>query len=268
MIGGPSGLNSLRTYREYCPWLNYLEQKLGCPVEMVFADGYTDLLTKMQKKEFDVVIVGPLQYVRAVKIAPYRMVLIEVIRGRSTYRSAIITRKDGGFLSLADLRGKRIAFVDKESASGFLFPSLMLRAAGLSASDYIPAFSGDHHQVVWDVYDRKVHAGAVYASQDGSNAGHDVFNTDPDKLDQLTSLAISADIPGSGLAFLEDFVKEREKLAQLLMDALLDIRSDTAGDQVMKGLEKCGREGSYVRADIHIYENLAQSALAAEEMLK
>jgi phosphonate transport system substrate-binding protein len=51
--------------------------------------------------------------------------------GRLTYRSALVVRSDSAFRSVRDLRGSRVAWIDRKSASGYVFPRLHLRAAGL-----------------------------------------------------------------------------------------------------------------------------------------
>ena len=51
--------------------------------------------------------------------------------GSLTYRSAIVVRKDGALRTLDDLVGVRAAWVDRQSASGYVFPRLHLVAGGV-----------------------------------------------------------------------------------------------------------------------------------------
>ena len=53
--------------------------------------------------------------------------------GVASYHSVFFTAKAGGIDTLADLKGKRIAFEDPESTSAFLIPLAMLIDAGVEA---------------------------------------------------------------------------------------------------------------------------------------
>ena len=58
-------------------------------------------------------------------------ILGEIYNGESTYSSRIFVRKDSGLRSVADLRGKTMAFVDPISSSGFLYPLDIFKRAGV-----------------------------------------------------------------------------------------------------------------------------------------
>ncbi len=45
----------------------------------------------------------------------------------TTYKSQILVRVDSGINTLADLKGKKFAFVDALSASGYVYPTLVTR---------------------------------------------------------------------------------------------------------------------------------------------
>ena len=67
--------------------------------------------------------------------------LASLRQGSKTYRSQVVVRADSGITSIDQLRGKKFAFVDPASASGFLFPNALLagmvyaRAQALFAED-------------------------------------------------------------------------------------------------------------------------------------
>src|SRR6266511_5162271 len=45
----------------------------------------------------------------------------------TTYKSQILVRTDSGITSLNDLKGKKLAFVDTLSASGYVYPTLTIK---------------------------------------------------------------------------------------------------------------------------------------------
>jgi phosphonate transport system substrate-binding protein len=55
--------------------------------------------------------------------------------GSWTYASVIVTQEDSDVESLSDLEGERVAFADRLSASGALYPLFMLKQAGLNIGD-------------------------------------------------------------------------------------------------------------------------------------
>ena len=67
-----------------------------------------------------------------------KVVLAEVYRGSPTYTSRIFVSKDSGIRTLADLRGKTIAFADPISESGYLYPLDLFAEAGAVGSVHIP----------------------------------------------------------------------------------------------------------------------------------
>lgn len=56
-------------------------------------------------------------------------------KGVPEYRSVIFVRTDGGIRSLTDLRGRKFAFEDPGSTSGYLLPRVAMAAAGLSLEE-------------------------------------------------------------------------------------------------------------------------------------
>ena len=63
----------------------------------------------------------------------YACYLSEVYRGRPSYAGRVFVRKDSGIESLADLRGRDIAFADPVSESGYLYPLDLFVREGLVA---------------------------------------------------------------------------------------------------------------------------------------
>ncbi|MDX1519348.1 MAG: PhnD/SsuA/transferrin family substrate-binding protein, partial [Gammaproteobacteria bacterium] len=57
--------------------------------------------------------------------------LAEVYRGSPWYTGRVFVRRDSGIETLADLRGRDIAFADPISESGYLFPLDLFVEAGL-----------------------------------------------------------------------------------------------------------------------------------------
>jgi phosphonate transport system substrate-binding protein len=107
---------------------------------------------------------SPFGYVDAVHGGKIRVIAQSLLEGSPTYRGLIITRFDSDIHSLADLEGKRFAFVDSQSPAGYIYPRATLIASGFdperSFKETIVA--GSHDKVITAVLLGPAHAGAVY----------------------------------------------------------------------------------------------------------
>ena len=77
-----------------------------------------------------------------------------------------VARANSGLKSIIeDAKGKRMAFVDPASTSGFLFPASYLKEQGSSTirpSSHRQIFAGSHDGAIRAVYDGDVDVAAVY----------------------------------------------------------------------------------------------------------
>ena len=144
--------------------------------------------------------------------------------GSKTYTGQIITHVDSGIDDLAGLKGKKFAFVDPSSASGFLYPNALLAQNGI---DYKTAFSetvfaGGHDKVVIAVYNKQVDAATFGDSVEGqvTDARTTVTNTLADVMTRVKVISKTPPIPN-------DTVSVRKGLEPALVtnirDGLLEV---------------------------------------------
>lgn len=104
---------------------NYLEKSLKRTIDIKLAKNYNETVDWLVQEKVDIAYLGPLTYLQALdrgaKIEPL-VAPIDKNTGQSWYRSCIIVKSDSPIKNLTDLKGKRIAFVDKSSTSGYLMP--------------------------------------------------------------------------------------------------------------------------------------------------
>jgi phosphonate transport system substrate-binding protein len=83
--------------------------------------------------------------------------------GRFGYEMELITHPGSGIASVADIRGRKLAFTSETSNSGFKAASLLLREKfGMKAgTDYQPVFSGKHDNSILGVVNKHYPAAAV-----------------------------------------------------------------------------------------------------------
>jgi phosphonate transport system substrate-binding protein len=102
---------------------------LGSPVVTALADDYDDLIQRVLAAAVDVAWLPPLLHARAAGQGA-RLVALPQRGGWLTFRSALLVRKDDPIAAPGKLRGVRVAWRDRSSASGYLFPRIELAALG------------------------------------------------------------------------------------------------------------------------------------------
>jgi phosphonate transport system substrate-binding protein len=79
------------------------------------------------------------------------------------FRGLIIARKDSGIEKVQDLKGKKMVFVDEDSAAGYIFQMLILSKAGMDVKrDFIRLpFAKKHDNVILAVFNKAADAGGI-----------------------------------------------------------------------------------------------------------
>jgi len=134
-------------------------------------DSYRGLVDAFDRHQIQVGWLPPIASAQFVERGRASILALPIRRGSVSYRSALIARPNGP-RSLADLRGRRVAWVDPESSSGYLVPRLMLRSAGLDATSLFgeERFLMSHAAVVEAVATGRSDVGATYCSDTGGRA--------------------------------------------------------------------------------------------------
>ena len=118
----------------------------------------------LAKGEVDFMRLGPASYVETKYLNP-RISLLLAQNGR--VKGCIFVNAQTGIRSLADLKGKTMAFVDDSSTTGNYVPKVQLLKYGFTAQDLKIGdtnFLGSHDSVVKAVAARRYDAGAANAS--------------------------------------------------------------------------------------------------------
>ncbi len=201
-----------------------LQDRLNLPVNIYISKDYVGLIEAMKTKKIDFGFFSSLTYVFAEEQAQAK-VLLKVVWNEPYYYSAIVTTKGSGIKNLKDLKKRRIAFVDEKSSSGYLYPQVALRKAGLSDKDFKQVlFSGNHQGSIQQLDLGKVDAVAVFSDDDKGQVGAwTQFGT---KKNQYRVIWKSAPIPNDPFCVRQDFYDMYPKTTHTLMFSLIDIISE------------------------------------------
>src|SRR3712207_2288325 len=111
----------------------------------------------MDGEQISVVAVASFAYILAHDKFQTEVILASVLGGGKTYTGQIVAHVDSGITSVEQLQGKKFAFVDPSSASGFLYPNALLasRGIGYKTASSETIFAGGHDKVVIAVYNKQ-----------------------------------------------------------------------------------------------------------------
>jgi phosphonate transport system substrate-binding protein len=203
-----------------------LQEELHIPVKVYLSKNYSGLVEAMKAKKVDFAFFTAMSYVAAEKEAGAKVLLKKVWSG-PFYYSAILTRADSKIKKLEMLQGKKIAFVDEKSTSGYLYPQVLFKKKNITFKDV--QFSGSHSQSVALLDEGNVDAIAVFADdkQGLQNAyvkyskKAQVKKIRPDKL--VSVVWVSDPIPNDPFCVRQDFYDQYPKITHNLMFALIDV---------------------------------------------
>jgi len=148
---------------KYQPLAKYLSTKLSIPVEIKISKDYESHINSIGNNEFDIAYVGPASYVKLTEQFGKKPILArQTIKGKASFKGAIIVGKDCKAKKLAGLQQKRFAFGDAASTMSHLVPRYMLIKAGISIKGLKQhRFYGSHDNVALAVLAGDADAGAV-----------------------------------------------------------------------------------------------------------
>jgi phosphonate transport system substrate-binding protein len=101
--------------------------------------------------------------------------------GSTGYYTIMVARKDKGYKTVMDLKGKKLGFADPDSTSGYLVPNVALPASleGKSVKEFFgeTGFGGGHENLVLEVLKGTFDAGTTWGSgvgefKDGYTSGN------------------------------------------------------------------------------------------------
>ena len=111
---------------EFQPLMEYMTRATGIEVTLYIAKNYGDLKEQMEAGKVDIGSFSPFAYVDAAAGGKIKIIAQSILDHSAFYKGFIITKKDSGINTISDLKGKRFAFVDPKSASGYVYPRAML----------------------------------------------------------------------------------------------------------------------------------------------
>jgi len=150
-----------------------LGRAIGAPAEPRDFDDYPSLLDAMGAGGLDLAWLPPIVAMRAAAGGRALPIALPVRRGVASFHSALFAPVGSAIQRPPDLAGARVAWVDRQSASGYLLIRAALRAQGVELEHAFAEehFFGSHEAVVRAVLEGTADVGATYLHHDSAGSG-------------------------------------------------------------------------------------------------
>jgi phosphonate transport system substrate-binding protein len=211
---------------------DYLSKQTGIPVEFTILSRYGDIIERFSTEKMDGAFFGSFTGALAIrKLGVIPLARPVNLDGTSTYKGYLFVRKDSGIKTVADMKGKKMAFVEQSTTAGYVFPLAWLRSNGVTSLNGFFSeqfFTGSHDAAIMAVLNRKSDIGAA------KHTMYDRVRKDDPRVDrELIILARSPEVPSNGLCVRKDL---DTAVRTALKNALLNLHRDPAGKQVLEQL--------------------------------
>ncbi|NFG23722.1 phosphate/phosphite/phosphonate ABC transporter substrate-binding protein [Clostridium botulinum] len=185
----------------YLPILERLLKGINLTPRMIIVKDYDALSDQIKKGTIDMGWFSPFAYVIAKSKANVTPLVTPRVNGKTYYNGYIIANKNSGIKTLSDLKNKSFAYVDKNSASGYLYARHILKANKMNPDRLFSdvSFAGSHDNVINGVLNGSFDAGATYnealdkAKENGVNLNDLIIVSMTDNI-QKDAIAVSPDM--------------------------------------------------------------------------
>lgn len=239
--------NSEKLIEETTPLHNMIAEKVGRKVEGFIATNYIGVVEALGTGTIDFALIPPFAYILANKKHGSEALLTSLNKNDEPgYYSVIIARNDIGVEKVSDLKGKKIAFVDPSSTSGYIFPAVILMDNGIDIEKDIKyQFAGGHDKALQLLINGDVDAIGTYEN------AFQKFAKEFPEIETKTKIIEKSDlIPGVTLT-VSSTVDEETK--NKIKSAFISITEDKEGQELL--LKLFGLKG-FQEADKNNYDNI------------
>ncbi len=237
--------------------VHFLRRYTGYAIEASVPTSYIAVVEAFGAGRADIATMNAFSYLLAHERYGVRAVLRVVRRhGELSYRGQILVHAESGITDLRQLNGKRFAYVDPASTSGYILPKALLEREGIRPAEEV--FAMRHDNVVTMVYQRQVDAGATYYSPPDPVTGEirdaraRLLPQFPDVAEKVRILALTDSIPNDPVVVRADLPEE---VVGRLVQGLLAFQATPEGRRAL--FEIYSIEG-FVPASDRDYDGLRQ----------
>jgi len=202
--------------------------KTGFKIKTVVATSYAGVIEAMCNNQAQMASLNTFGYILASSRKCADVSLVSVRNGGTTYRGQIITKADSGIKTVADLKGKTFCRPDPLSTSGWIIPSITMKANGVNPDTDLKQVLdvGGHDAVVENVYNGNCDAGSTF-----DDARTDLTKKYADVSEKVVVIQYSAAIPNDTVSFVPSMDKAKR---DAIVQAITEVAADKANADLLK----------------------------------
>lgn len=248
------------------PLEKLLGDALGIPVKVSVSTDYNTIIEAMQSKKVDVGFLPPNTYVQAKGMDAAEVILqaqrfgVNDADGTPTtelvdsYKSMFIVKAGSDIKTLADLKGKTIAWQSVTSSAGYVYPAVELKRAGVDPNTDVKSIEvKGHDKGVLAVLNGDADAAAIF--QDARNV---VKGDVPDIFEKTAALHFTIPIPNDTISVRSDMNKE---WIAKIQDAFISLGQNEESRQII--FEIYSHQG-YAKSDDSKFDSVRDYAQALQ----
>lgn len=198
----------------------YIEDKTGINIKFSFFSKYGNVIENFEADNLDGAFWESFTGAIAIKMLDIEFVAKSVnFKDSSTYQGYIFVHKYSIIGDPSGMKGMIMAFVDKTTTAGYLFPMAYFKKSGIRDLDEFFKeyyFTGSHQEAIYAVLEKEADIGCANSITFNSLAAED-----PRVRDELIIIAKSSDLPIKGLGLRKSIpfaIKEQLKRVLFEMD--------------------------------------------------
>ena len=151
------------TFEYYQELMELIANKIGMKVKFFQHRTYEEVNDLVKNKLVDVAYVCSGAYTIGYEDFGMEILAVPVVSGRKTYNCYIISNSESEIESFQDLKGKRFAFTDPNSNTGYLVPIYMLSKIGETPGSFFKEtfFTYSHDNSIKSIADKQSDGAAV-----------------------------------------------------------------------------------------------------------
>jgi phosphonate transport system substrate-binding protein len=223
-------LSIRQTHRMYYKFVNYLEEELGRPVEIVQKHTYSEIKSAFREGKIDAGIVCAYLAVIGNDAGIFKSIAMPIRNGEQVFTSYTIVKKDSDFESLADLEGHSFAFSDPLSYSGFLATNYEIAKAGYTKKEFFSNtyFTYSHDNTIFAVANGLVDGGATH-----SDIYHQLEREDNPFIDKIKIIEVGPYVGNSPFVVSPNLDEQLEKK---IVDVISSMHLNERGQKALRRL--------------------------------
>ena len=205
---------------------DYLEKNTPYKYDVTIPQSYIAVVEAFGTKRADIAAMNTFGYLIAHDKYGVEARMTVLRHDSATYQSMIVAKAGSSIKKLEDLNGKKIAYVDPASTTGYIIAAKTLKDNKVTPKETM--FAAKHDNVISMVYQGQVDAGAAYYSPPAKNesgveqiedARRLVLAQYPDVKEKIAIINLSEPVPNDPFVFRKDLPEEmKAKIVEAMMN--------------------------------------------------